>query len=411
MTRTSGQSPATMKTGRGRARWIVAGVVFAIAAVSFTVWLAALQRSDAATLVRLGEAARAAGDFTAAMAHFNRAVAVDPDNPAALQARGDAHYGVDDLTSALVDYDRAITVAPADAEARHRRAKTLLGLRREEELFAELDRALELDATLGGARRMRAWVRFNRGEYEAALRDLDLLLQDETMRRGEDLIEIRALRAEARLSLGDDAGALADLETLRAEGADTDQIDRIVVWALWGSGRYGEVLLLLDELLEETPRSANLQLARALTLMHLGRDQESLEALTRLRAGSAAAPPEADLFLWVAQRRLSDLSAESNLPPDEHFTRWHAMIAGLLRGEIAETDILSIAAAEANLFARARMQCEAFYYAGMKRLFEGDEAGGLHLLRRCVETEVRRYYEYHAAVAELRRRSGATDGD
>jgi tetratricopeptide (TPR) repeat protein len=363
--------------------------------------------------VRLGRAAHAAGDFDRAIGHFDHAVALDPADPAGWEARGDAHYGVNDLEAALADYDSLIALCPDDALAHLRRAKTLLGLRREEEMFAELDRALALDPALSEARRQRAWVHFNEGDYQAALRDLDLMITDESFRGEIPLADVLALRAETRLSIGDEKGAIDDLEVLRASGGDARDVIRTTVWATWGMQRYGDALHILDELLIDSERSANLQLARALTLMHLGRLEDSLGLLEDLRANWRAVPAEADLFLWIAQMRAGKSEkAIDSLPPDEHFTRWHAMIARLLRGEIREAELLATADAAEEDFTRARMQCEAFYYAGMKRLFEGDEVGAIDLLEQCVATQIRRYYEYHAAVAELSRvKSSIDSGD
>jgi hypothetical protein len=52
-------------------------------------------------------------------------------------------------------------------------------------------------------------------------------------------------------------------------------------------------------------------------------------------------------------------------------------------------------------------QCEAFYYIGMKRLFNGDKAGAREFFQKSVATGVREYTEYQFAAAELARLDAA----
>ena len=47
-------------------------------------------------------------------------------------------------------------------------------------------------------------------------------------------------------------------------------------------------------------------------------------------------------------------------------------------------------------------QCEAWYYAGMKRLLDGDKAAAADSFRQCLATGKGTFAEYDFAAAELR---------
>lgn len=395
-----------MVTSIGRRRACIGLSVALAAGLAILGWRAAKgdDIADASALLSSGLDAHAAGDFRTAVEFFDRVIAIAPDSVPALHARASARYGVDQLDEAVIDYQRILEVAPQDAEARFRLAKAFLGQRREKEMFEQLDALLAIAPQHCEGRLLRAWVHFNRREHQQALADLDLLVGDASMRGSTPLLEILPVRAEARLSIGDDAGALEDLDQLRRLGGDEESVRRTTVWAFWGMQRYGEALQLLEQLEDDFGPNVNTRLARGLTQMHMGRDDEALAALVAIRQSGVTPPPEADLFLWVAQMRRGDAEAAArDLPPAEAFTRWHALIGDFLRGTESERDLLEVAGREGGSATPRQRQCEAFYYAGMKRLFAGDRAGARTLLQQCVATGERRYYEHHAAVAELQR--------
>ena len=82
---------------------------------------------------------------------------------------------------------------------------------------------------------------------------------------------------------------------------------------------------------------------------------------------------------------------------------WTLRLAALLTGDATEDAVLSEARAASDAKTRKEMECEAYYYAGMKRLLEGERLVGESLLRRCVDTGVRTFIEWRGAKAELAR--------
>ncbi len=75
-------------------------------------------------------------------------------------------------------------------------------------------------------------------------------------------------------------------------------------------------------------------------------------------------------------------------------------IAAFLLGEVEESPLLS--EASAGMFLGVEEQeCEAYFYAGSMRLLNGDTEMAEQYFHICVETNVRLYYEYYSARAEL----------
>jgi lipoprotein NlpI len=71
---------------------------------------------------------------------------------------------------------------------------------------------------------------------------------------------------------------------------------------------------------------------------------------------------------------------------------------------LAETNFLTQATETAiRPTDEAGQQCESFYYAGMKRLLDGDKTGAIQLLGKCASSGQDNYAEYSSAIVELRK--------
>ncbi len=77
-----------------------------------------LGAQEAETFAGLGRARSAAGDAAGASQAYERALAVDPDNPSALQGQGEALLGAGKASEAVAPLARAVELTPADAAAR-----------------------------------------------------------------------------------------------------------------------------------------------------------------------------------------------------------------------------------------------------------------------------------------------------
>ena len=99
------------------------------------------------------------------------------------------------------------------------------------------------------------------------------------------------------------------------------------------------------------------------------------------------APP----LIWAVQTRLGEKEAAdrrlSSFVADhpEQANPFYAEIDNFLLGKMSEKDLLA-AADSGEEKKRPEQQCEAWYYAGLKRLLNGDKAGAAEALRKTVAT-------------------------
>jgi len=159
------------------------------------------------TFTRRGETHRVMGNYPAALADFDRAIALNDKDALAIARRGETHRLMENHPAALADFDRAIALNDKDAWAIARRGETCRLMGNNAAALADFDRAIALEKTF-------AWVIASRGEtyrlmgnYPAALEDFDraVALDDKhawaIARRGETYRLMENYRA-----------ALADLD-------------------------------------------------------------------------------------------------------------------------------------------------------------------------------------------------------
>ena len=124
---------------------------------------------DAAYFFRFGEYKLVACDYAEAIANFNRAIAMDPDNADAYHSRGIAKDGQGDYAGAIADFDHAIALAPDDTDIYHNR-----GVAKAEQgdyagAIADYDRVIALDPINMAVHDDRAVAQAGLGDYDGAL--------------------------------------------------------------------------------------------------------------------------------------------------------------------------------------------------------------------------------------------------
>ncbi len=132
------------------------------------------------------------------------------------------------------------------------------------------------------------------------------------------------------------------------------------------------------------------------------------DALSDFRHFCEKAPNQANyqrFFIWLIRAREGEqaaadqeLGAWCGPGKKPKATRWEKNIGAFLLGRMSEPDLLG-AARHGNDSGR---QCEAWFYAGMKRLFSGDTATARDYFQKCLATDRTDYDEYNLAAAELR---------
>ena len=92
-----------------------------------------------------GNAKGRRGDYAAAIADFDRALEIDPQNTAAYNNRGNAKDGMGDHVAAIADFDRALEIDPQCAEAYNNRGTVKDGMGDHAAAIVDFDKALQIN--------------------------------------------------------------------------------------------------------------------------------------------------------------------------------------------------------------------------------------------------------------------------
>jgi lipoprotein NlpI len=114
------------------------------------------------------------------------------------------------------------------------------------------------------------------------------------------------------------------------------------------------------------------------------------------------------LFLWLMRSRLGERDAANKelaafLDKRRNATseEWTSKVAGHLLGKVSEADLFA-AAKSSDVKKQRGLFCEAWFFAGMKKLLGGDEATAADYFRKCVATGQTNFVEYQLAQSELK---------
>ncbi|MFI6879165.1 tetratricopeptide repeat protein [Streptomyces sp. NPDC050400] len=270
-------------------------------------------------LVRMlrGRELRKAGEYERAVAEYDRAVELDPEQERALYGRARTRVLQDRAEEALADLDRAVELAPDDGETLFRRgeARWLAG-GRDAEALADVERSLEIGPPDG---------------YALALKGHLLTLQDRNAAALEALDEALALdsgygwallhRSRVHRKLGDTVAAWADLDqavTVAPESAwfAQERADRLRL-----EGRLAEAVAECDRALRLDESDAMAYASRGAAHLAAGDREQAMTDLTRaleLRPGYVFALVEragAEARGGRLERALADLAVAIEAAP------------------------------------------------------------------------------------------------
>src|SRR5215470_3596702 len=114
------------------------------------------------------------------------------------------------------------------------------------------------------------------------------------------------------------------------------------------------------------------------------------------------------LFLWLMRSRLGETDAaniELAAFLDKHRNvtqeEWTSKVAGYLLGNVSEANLFA-AAKSSDAKKERGLFCEAWFFAGMRKLLGGDEATAADYFRKCIATGQTNFVEYQLAQSELK---------
>jgi hypothetical protein len=166
-----------------------------------------------------------------------------------------------------------------------------------------------------------------------------------------------------------------ELEVVSNDVPVTDLNDFFTYLDYYKEGKYKEVISRIEWLFESTPIPES----------HIYVYDHVIYYLSLYRDGQVE----------KAKQHILDYS----MTLDE---RWIAPVVHFYAGKISEDSLMN-AAEDADQQIDKEQKCEAYYYAGMKHLFEGDTTKARARFEACIATGISYYLEYEWAEIELDR--------
>jgi lipoprotein NlpI len=307
-----------------------------------------------------------------------------------------------DLDGAIADYDIAVNLRPNLAEAYDRRGMAKLAEKDLTDALADCDRAIELRPLVIVTYISRARVKEAENDLDGAAADCD-----HAVKIRPDLPEGYVYRAHLKIVGGDLAGALADCNLAieikpKLPGAYEER-----ALAHKCSRHPDEALADINKAIELNPNLGAAFRSRG----DLYYDLHSFtNSLTDLRHACELDPKVRDyasFHIWLNRAKTGDKKAateelqaylDERKPQKGH--EWALRIGRFLTGQLSEDDLFK-AAVNSNPRIDANQHCEAYYYAGSKRLIDGNKEGAQDYFKKCVATNVRIYTEFSSAQMEL----------
>lgn len=140
------------------------------------------EESKSMACMHRGAAKSDKGDFDGAIADYNEALRLNPNDAGAYSNRGVARERKEDHDGAIADYDRALEINPNLAKVYYNRANAKFRKEDFDAAMADYDEALRLNPDYARAYRNRGKTKGRKGDMEGAIKDFEMYekLKNET---------------------------------------------------------------------------------------------------------------------------------------------------------------------------------------------------------------------------------------
>jgi lipoprotein NlpI len=363
-----------------------------------------LDSKDAVSYYQRGLALQAKGNLDAALNDFTQSIAVDPTQANAFSNRAFIKQSRGDLDGALADYGQALVLNPKIAVAYYNEGLIKVQKGNLDGAISMYDRALDLDPQM-------AIAYYNRGVAKNAEGNVDGAIADYTQALALNPKIPRAYcdRGLARQAKGDLDGTLADYASALALNPNMAAVLYNRGLVEMEKGDLNSALSDYTQSIDLSPKNELAYYNRGLALFGKGNLDGALADLTKYCA-MAPREPEVDtarLYIWLISTKQNPkgtadqdlakaLQNDWNSPPEEFSSK----IAGFLLGHLRENDLIANAASPDPAREPAQY-CEAWYFAGMKKLLAGKQATAISYFQKCVATRQTQKCEHLFAQIEL----------
>ncbi|BAY22721.1 protein prenyltransferase, alpha subunit [Calothrix sp. NIES-2100] len=211
-----------------------------------------------------------AGDFASAIASYENALRIKPDNDSAWFNRGVALANLGRNEEAIASFDKALAIQPDDHEAWYNRGVVLFNLGRNEEAITSFDKALAIQPDYQDAWNNRGIALGNLGRNEEQIASYDKALAIKP-----DDHEAWNNRGIALKNLGRNEEAIASYDKALAIKPDDHEAWNNRGIALKNLGRNEEAIASYDKALAIKPDDHEAWNNRGIALGNLGRNEEA----------------------------------------------------------------------------------------------------------------------------------------
>lgn len=355
----------------------------------------ALQPDDEEAYMRRGQAKQSKNDWDGAIADDTKAIALKPDDEYVYSIRGDAERAKGDLDSAVADYSKVIELKPDMPAAYYNRATLKRDKGDYDGAIADFSKAIELYPGDTDSYSARGGAKTDKGDYDGATADYNKAIELDP--KDWDAYNGRGV---VKFAQGDYDGAIADYTKTIEEEPDATVYDNRGL-AKKAKGDLDGAIADYSKVIEYQPDNAQAYWIRG-CLHYDAHDFPNALADFRLLAGDGSA-----FRIWLIRARLGEtqaattelqayLTSRTAGKPDD----WDSQIGHYLTGQLAEPAFLA-AAASGDSKTDGQL-CQAYFYAGVKHLVNGDKATARDYFQKSTATDHKNYDEYSSAAAELK---------
>ncbi|MGA1869762.1 MAG: tetratricopeptide repeat protein [bacterium] len=270
---------------------------------------------------------------------------------------------------ALEEYKKILELDPNMAMAHNDIAWTYIQRNKPNDLplaERELLEAIRLDPNLILAHRNLWWVYRLQDKKEIAVKQLEKIIQFEPD-KAENYINL----ADGYLSDVKDFSQAAETYKKALKIKPENHIYSRLAKALEYQGKYKEAIQVLETIIKKSPKDCYPYLFLAVILGKSGKKEQ------------------------IPERMKAPLKVIQEEPFTARQNEWPIKLMKFYSGELSEKDLLS----DASL--HSLWETQAFYYIGMKYVWESNKEKAISYLKQCIEKKNTRSAEFEYAKIEL----------
>ncbi len=268
--------------------------------------------------------------------------------------------------------------------------------------ISDFTRGIELDPKDSNAYFNRGIAKSRKGDLDAAISDFDRSIAIDPMNSAAFVG--RGFAAQQKQNL---AAALADYNrAIELDPNDANTYNNRGVVKLSKLDQEG-ALADFSRSIELNPKGAPPYGNRGILFLVRGDLSASLTDL-RQKCKLEQNQDYTHLYIWLVRTQQNEHQHADDELAEYLKNRtqgaaddWPVKLANFLLGKISEQEFLAgVSSSDAKR--QSARRCEAYFFAGMKRLVQADKTNAADYFRKCVATNEKTYKEYALAQAELK---------